>query len=81
VTALLCEGGGHLGSKLLAEGLVDRLYLVQSPIWLGDEGARAFEGIPSLALPDAPRWTVVERRALGDDTLLTVDRTICLPAS
>jgi len=81
VTTLLCEGGGHLGAKLLSEGLVDRLYWIQAPIWLGDEGASAFAGIPSRSLPDAPRWTVVERRALGEDTMLVVDRELCLPGS
>lgn len=81
VSTLLCEGGGHLGGKLLSENLVDRLYWIQAPIWLGEEGASAFTGIPSRSLPDAPRWTVVERRALGEDTMLVLDRQICLPGS
>src|SRR6266511_880182 len=32
IQSLLCEGGGALGTKLLAEGLVDRLYWVQAPV-------------------------------------------------
>src|SRR5436309_979094 len=36
IQSLLCEGGGALGTKLLAEGLVDRLYWVQAPVWLGE---------------------------------------------
>lgn len=81
ISTVLCEGGGHLGSKLLAEGLVDRLYWLQAPIWLGEHGVSAFARLPDVPLADARRWIVVERRALGDDTLLVVDRTLCLPGS
>ncbi|HEY7192516.1 MAG TPA: bifunctional diaminohydroxyphosphoribosylaminopyrimidine deaminase/5-amino-6-(5-phosphoribosylamino)uracil reductase RibD [Gemmatimonadales bacterium] len=81
IQSLLCEGGGALGTKLLAEGLVDRLYWVQSPVWLGDGAVPAFAGIPAFPLTEAPRWTVVERRALGSDTLLVLDRRLCLPES
>jgi diaminohydroxyphosphoribosylaminopyrimidine deaminase/5-amino-6-(5-phosphoribosylamino)uracil reductase len=79
IQSLLCEGGGALGTKLLAEGLVDRLYWVQAPVWLGEGAVPAFPGIPAYALADAPRWVVVERRALGTDTLLVLDRKLCLP--
>jgi diaminohydroxyphosphoribosylaminopyrimidine deaminase / 5-amino-6-(5-phosphoribosylamino)uracil reductase len=81
IQSILCEGGGALGTKLLAEGLVDRLYWVQAPVWLGEGGVAAFAGIPAAPLADAPRWTVVERRALGSDTLLVLDRKLCLPES
>jgi len=74
VASLLVEGGGHLAGALLGEGLVDRYYWVQSPVWLGEEGAPAVAGLPGVELATAERWTVVERRALGDDTLLVVDR-------
>src|SRR2546429_2441510 len=33
VEAVLCEGGGALGAKLLGDGLVGRLYWVQAPGW------------------------------------------------
>jgi len=81
IQSLLCEGGGALGTKLLAEGLVDRLYWVQAPVWLGDGAVPAFPGVPAFPLADAPRWTVVERRPLGSDTLLVLDRRLCLPES
>jgi diaminohydroxyphosphoribosylaminopyrimidine deaminase/5-amino-6-(5-phosphoribosylamino)uracil reductase len=81
IESLLCEGGGALGAKLLADGLVDRLYWVQAPVWLGDRGVPAFPGVPDAALPDAPRWVPVERQVLGDDTLLVLDRRLCLPES
>jgi diaminohydroxyphosphoribosylaminopyrimidine deaminase/5-amino-6-(5-phosphoribosylamino)uracil reductase len=81
IESMLCEGGGALGTKLLAEGLVDRLYWVQAPVWLGEGGVPAFPGIRAFSLADAPRWTAVERRPLGSDTLLVLDRKLCLPES
>jgi len=81
IQSLLCEGGGALGTKLLKEGLVDRLYWVQAPVWLGESGVPAFAGVPAFPLAEAPRWIVVERRPLGSDTLLVLDRRLCLPES
>jgi ABC-type antimicrobial peptide transport system permease subunit len=73
---------GRAGSSLLFEvnptdlglGLVDRYYWVQSPLWLGDRGVSASSGIPSDPIARAERWSAVERRALGQDTLLVLDR-------
>ena len=81
IHSVLCEGGGALGAKLLAEGLVDRLYWVQAPVWLGEGAVPAFPGVSGAALPEAPRWIPVERRAMGPDTLLVLDRRLCLPES
>ena len=81
IQSVLCEGGGALGARLLADGLVDRLYWVQAPVWLGEGAVPAFPGVPPQPLAAAPRWTPVERRALGSDTLLVLDRRICLPGS
>jgi diaminohydroxyphosphoribosylaminopyrimidine deaminase / 5-amino-6-(5-phosphoribosylamino)uracil reductase len=78
--SLLVEGGGRLAGALLRAELVDRLYWVQSPLWLGERAVPAFSGLPSMPLMSVERWTPVERRALGDDTLLVLDRQ-CLPAS
>lgn len=74
VRSLLIEGGGRLAGAFLAAGLVDRYYWVQSPLWLGVGAAPAVAGLPATALGDATRWSVNERRALGEDTLLVVDR-------
>lgn len=74
VCSLLVEGGGKLAGGLLGLGLVDRYYWVQSPLWLGDRGIPATAGLPSDPIARAERWAVVERRALGEDTLLVLDR-------
>ncbi len=79
IATILVEGGGGFGAQLLAEGLVDRFYWIQSPLWLGEKGVPAFPGLPSPPLRDAERWSVMERRPLGRDTLLVMDRSACLP--
>ena len=74
ISSMLVEGGGELAGMLLAAGLIDRFYWVQSPLFLGDRGIPAFQGLPAPLLGSAERWRVVERRPLGQDTLLVMDR-------
>lgn len=74
IESLLVEGGGRLAGALLGQNLADRYYWVQSPLWLGERGVAAIAGLPSEPIDRAPRWRVVERRPLGVDTLLVVDR-------
>lgn len=80
VRSLLVEGGGQLVGALLAGGLVDRLYWFQAPLWLG-EGTAAFGRRSGVALEAANPWEVTDRRAFGPDTLLVVDRELCLQGS
>ncbi|MDH3496932.1 MAG: bifunctional diaminohydroxyphosphoribosylaminopyrimidine deaminase/5-amino-6-(5-phosphoribosylamino)uracil reductase RibD [Gemmatimonadota bacterium] len=80
VRALLVEGGGRLVGALLDAGLVDRVYQITAPLWLGD-GTPAFGQRAGIGLAEAPRWSVTERRALGQDSLVVVDRELCLLAS
>ena len=75
VTALLVEGGGRLAGALLDAGLVDRFHWIQAPLWLGDGGVPAVRGLGSPPIADASRWHVVERRPLGEDTLIVLDRS------
>jgi diaminohydroxyphosphoribosylaminopyrimidine deaminase/5-amino-6-(5-phosphoribosylamino)uracil reductase len=74
VTTVLVEGGGVLAGRLLEERLVDRVYLIVAPLWLGGAGVPAFAGLTARGIDEAARWRTVERRALGDDTLLVMDR-------
>ncbi len=78
VRSMLVEGGGGIARALLSAELVDRLYWIQAPLWLGD-GVPAFGTRTATALDEAVQWTVTERRILGHDTLLVVDRKLCLP--
>lgn len=76
IGSLLVEGGGRLAARLMQAGLVDRYYWVQSPLWLGDDGRPAFAGLPAELLEQVRRWRPVERRSLGEDTLLVLDRQV-----
>ncbi|MEP6589803.1 MAG: bifunctional diaminohydroxyphosphoribosylaminopyrimidine deaminase/5-amino-6-(5-phosphoribosylamino)uracil reductase RibD [Gemmatimonadota bacterium] len=73
VDSLLVEGGGRLAGALLAGGLVDRVYQVMSPLWLGD-GRPAWFGLGAPNLGEALRWRVVDRVPLGEDTLLVLEQ-------
>jgi diaminohydroxyphosphoribosylaminopyrimidine deaminase/5-amino-6-(5-phosphoribosylamino)uracil reductase len=74
IQSLLVEGGGQLAGALLRQGLVDRYYWIQAPLWLGEQAVPAISGLPARGLDQAERWRVIERRALGEDTLLVLDR-------
>jgi diaminohydroxyphosphoribosylaminopyrimidine deaminase/5-amino-6-(5-phosphoribosylamino)uracil reductase len=80
VLSLLLEGGSTLAGQFLSGGLVDRLYWIQAPLWLG-AGMPAFGPQNGISLDGASPWVVTERKALGRDTLLVADRGLCLPAS
>lgn len=71
--SLLVEGGGRLAGALLGAGLVDRVYQIQSPLWLG-EGRPAWPGLGAPPLNRVERWRTIARRSLGDDTLMVLER-------
>lgn len=74
LSAVLCEGGGRLGSALMSAGLVDRLYLFVAPHVLGARAVPGFIDWPRL-LPDRSEWVVVEPTlGLGRDALFVLDR-------
>jgi diaminohydroxyphosphoribosylaminopyrimidine deaminase/5-amino-6-(5-phosphoribosylamino)uracil reductase len=75
VTALLVEGGGGVAGSLLDAGLVDRFHWIQAPLWLGERGVPAVRGLSSPPIAEAARWHVIERQALGDDSLLVLERS------
>lgn len=77
VGSLLVEGGAGLAGSLLERDLVDRLYWIQAPIWLG-RGTPAFGDRSPVGLGEAVSWKVAGRRALGEDSLVVLDRELCL---
>jgi diaminohydroxyphosphoribosylaminopyrimidine deaminase/5-amino-6-(5-phosphoribosylamino)uracil reductase len=72
IRSVLCEGGGLMGSSLLAEGLVQRLYLLLAPLTLGSAAVPAFADLPEGAWT---RWAPAGgSRALDEDALVVYDR-------
>ncbi len=80
IISLLVEGGGNLITALLADDLVDRIYWIQAPIFLGS-GTRAFGDRTPTLLGDAKSWVATDRQAMGKDTLLVMEKELCLPGS
>ncbi len=58
VRAILCEGGPHLNASLLAQGLVDELFLTTVPVLAGAAGALSIMDDAPLEAPVglALRW-------------------------
>ncbi len=73
IDAILVEGGGQLASALLNADLVDRVCMIEAPVWLG-QGTPAWPAVDAAPVTAARRWRTVSREALGDDTLLVMER-------
>ncbi len=74
VQSILVEGGAGAASAFLAADLVDRLLIYRAPILIGD-GLRALGDISLSDLAGAHgRWSRVDRRDLGSDTLEVYER-------
>ncbi|PQO23004.1 riboflavin biosynthesis protein RibD, partial [Rhodobacteraceae bacterium WD3A24] len=69
LTRVFCEGGGALAASLLGAGLVDELVGFTAGVALGGDGRAAIGPLHLGALAEAPRFDLVETRALGGDVL------------
>jgi diaminohydroxyphosphoribosylaminopyrimidine deaminase/5-amino-6-(5-phosphoribosylamino)uracil reductase len=69
INTVFCEGGGALAASFLGAGLVDTLIGYSAGVVLGAEGWPAFGAMGLSALAQAPRFALVETRALGGDVL------------
>lgn len=79
IATVLCEGGGTLGSALLARDLVDRLYLFLAPVLIGARGVPAFPGGPCGEPGAVTRFlqgwqSRLDPMGFGNDTLVVLDR-------
>lgn len=70
---VLIEGGARLGTAWLRAGVVDRLALATAPLLMGAEGLGWCGPLGRGRLDRALRGRVVQRSALGPDSLLVVD--------
>ena len=69
IRSLLVEGGAKLAGSLIADELVDRLIIFQAPIELGNGALTAFAHAPPGFAESLEGRPIVERRAIGDDTM------------
>jgi diaminohydroxyphosphoribosylaminopyrimidine deaminase/5-amino-6-(5-phosphoribosylamino)uracil reductase len=69
LTRVFCEGGGALAASLLAKDLVDELVGFTAGLGIGADGLPAIGGLGLAHLGDAPRFDLIETRAVGPDCL------------
>lgn len=67
VTRVFCEGGGMLASSLLRAGLVDQIIGYTAGVVIGGDGRASMGPLGLDHLADAPRFSLVESRPLGND--------------
>ncbi len=69
LTRVFCEGGGALAASLLADDLVDELVGFTAGLAIGAEGLPAIGALGLDRLDNAPRFRLVETRAIGPDVM------------
>lgn len=69
LTSVFCEGGGALAASLLSAGLVDEVLGFTAGVMLGAEGTPGLGAMGLEALAEAPRFDLVESRAIGPDLM------------
>ena len=69
LTRVLCEGGGALAASLIQAGLVDQLIGFTAGMILGAEGQPGIGAAGIATLAEAPRFTLLETRAIGADVM------------
>lgn len=74
LTSILVEGGGRMSAALFRERLVDRLAWFHAPMVLGGDGLPASVPFGVTKLSDAPRFSLLESRVIGNDILTLMTR-------
>lgn len=69
LTRIFCEGGGQLAASLMKAGLVDELVLFNGPKVIGGDGMSALGTLGVTVLENAPRFELLEHRAIGGDVM------------
>ena len=69
LTRVFCEGGGALAASLLAADLVDELVGFTAGLAIGAEGMPGIGALGLERLQAAPRFDLIETRAIGPDVL------------
>jgi len=70
VRSIVVEGGARLAGALWEQSLIDRLIIFQGPVVIGAGAQNAFAFAPATTIKKAARLAVLERRALGNDSMI-----------
>ena len=70
IERLLVMGGGELVASLLADGLIDELYLTICPLLIGGKTAPTPVGGLGFTLPRTPQLTLLAAQVEGDEVFL-----------
>ena len=74
ITRVFSEGGPHVGSALIAAGLVDEAILFTAQKPLGRPGLPALDGAALSALEDRTRYAEAEIARFGSDEMRRFER-------
>lgn len=74
ITRVLVEGGAKVAAAFLHENLVDRIYALQAPAFIGGDGISALFSLEIDQLSDIPRFRRTITRQLGPDLLEILER-------
>ena len=74
ITRLLVEGGSRVASSLVAQDLVDEVWLLRGPEPIGDGGIVALDALPLTAITQSPRFRLRGSESLQRDTLTIYER-------
>ena len=69
LTRVLCEGGGGLAAALLAAEMVDEMVGYTAGLILGGDGLPGVTAMGLEQLDKAPRFALIETRAVGEDVM------------
>lgn len=75
LTRVFCEGGSALAASLLADDLVDELVGFSAGLTIGAKGLPAIGALDLETLENAPRFDLIETRAIDGDILHRWGRT------
>ena len=66
---LMVEGGAHVAREFIRQGLVDRMIIFQSPITLGVDAVRPFEGTSDRFREMLAEKPIVRHAEFGEDVM------------
>ena len=70
VDRLMVEGGSHIHTQFLTQGLADELQLAVAPFFVGDPAAPRFVNAGTFPHGPGNRMTLTDIRAVGDVAVL-----------